>query len=292
MMKDSKSVPRAIDAPLYRYWQALYMSFYSRRLYVDVCLRWRGFGLMYLFCLMSLLVIPLSVHTLVDFNHYVHETLIFPFKAMPPLVIEQGRLKFDKPIPYVIKNKQGVVVGMIDTTGKAMRSSQVFPHLVVLATERALYVHIPPIKTLSSTMPSPLNNELYTESFEPLGSVTLQGEKWFSASGLLSMTRYMYLFIYPMLLSLFYGFYLGLALFFTLFAQAFSWIAFRVKLPFKSAARLVIVSSTPHLSLFLLLLATNQLFPGVGMVCGVIGMGYFSMAMLTIKRESQRLVHV
>lgn len=233
MMKDSKSAPRAIDAPLYRYWQALYMSFYSRRLYVDVCLRWRGFGLMYLFCLMSLLIIPVSVHTLIDFNHYVHETLIPPFKSMPPLVIHQGRLKFDKPMPYFIKNKQGIVVGIIDTTAKALRSPEVFPHLVVLATERALYVHIPPIKALSSTMPSPLNNELYTESFEPLGSVTLLGEKWLSASGLLSMTRYMYLLIYPMLLSLFYGFYLGLALFFTIFAQAFSWIAFRVKLPFK-----------------------------------------------------------
>jgi hypothetical protein len=182
--------------------------------------------------------------------------------------------------------------GIIDTTGKAMRSSEVFPHLVVLATERALYVHIPPITALSSTMPSPLNNELYTESFEPLGSVTLLGDEWLLASGLLSMTRYMYLLIYPMLLSLFYGFYLGLALFFTLFAQAFSWIAFRVKLPFKSAARLVMVSSTPHLSLFLILLATNQLFAGVGMLCGVIGITYFSIMMLTIKRESQRLVHV
>ena len=40
-----KNKLKLIDAPVYRYWDALYMSFYSRRLYVDVGKRWRGLGI-------------------------------------------------------------------------------------------------------------------------------------------------------------------------------------------------------------------------------------------------------
>ncbi len=43
-----KNKLKPIDAPAYGYWKALYMSFYSTRLYVDVGKRWRGIGLLYL----------------------------------------------------------------------------------------------------------------------------------------------------------------------------------------------------------------------------------------------------
>ena len=59
---------KLIETPVYSYWSALYMSMFSSRLYVDVCKRWRGFGLLYFFLFTSLAAIPVSIQLIHDFS--------------------------------------------------------------------------------------------------------------------------------------------------------------------------------------------------------------------------------
>ena len=75
-MIKKKQTLRPLDAPIYNYWQALYRSFYSGRLYIDVIKRWRGFGALYLLLAISLASIPLSLRIMVDFNHYFEKKMI------------------------------------------------------------------------------------------------------------------------------------------------------------------------------------------------------------------------
>src|SRR5476651_2545843 len=56
-----KNKLKLIDAPVYGYWKALYMSFYSRRLYVDIGKRWHGFGLVYLLLAIAVLSLPFAL---------------------------------------------------------------------------------------------------------------------------------------------------------------------------------------------------------------------------------------
>lgn len=47
-MSEQNKVLRKVDAPFYNYWQAIVLSFFSSRLYVDVGKRWKGLGFRYL----------------------------------------------------------------------------------------------------------------------------------------------------------------------------------------------------------------------------------------------------
>ena len=55
-----------IGSPCYRYWQALYLSFYCGRLYVDIGKRWKGLGIGYLFLLVCFAIIPLNLRIVFD----------------------------------------------------------------------------------------------------------------------------------------------------------------------------------------------------------------------------------
>ena len=95
----------------------LYLSFYSTRLYQNVAKSWNGFGIKYFFLLITLCFkIPLS-SVIVEFNQFFENKIFYPIQSLPDLVIKnRDKLIYRSPCQYLIKNKSGQVVSLIDTT--------------------------------------------------------------------------------------------------------------------------------------------------------------------------------
>ncbi|HEL8434089.1 TPA: hypothetical protein U0D75_002421, partial [Legionella pneumophila] len=83
-----KNKLKPIDAPIYSYWQALYMSFYSKRLFVDVGKRWRGIGLIYLLLVVAICSIPFSIRIASDFNKTFNQQIIQPLLQLPTVYVQ------------------------------------------------------------------------------------------------------------------------------------------------------------------------------------------------------------
>ncbi len=281
-----------MDKPIYHYWQALYLAFYSRHLYVDVAKRWRGYGVLYLLLLIAIAAIPLSVRGYLFFNQYFNEQIIIPIEKLPPLYVQNGELIFDKPMPYLIKNSKGKAVLIIDTTGKVKSIDKTHPDLTVLITKDALFVRLPTFQSFFSNLPSESEDNIYAQSLRKEINEVFVGKEWLEASGVLKMKWIGLLLVYPLMVSFIYGFYLVAMLFFAFFAQLCSIIIFKYKMTYKDTARLFLVASTPETFLLFGLLSLNITFRYSGLCNIAILALYFSFAALTVRRESNQLVRL
>jgi len=122
---------RVIDTPIYKYWQAFGLAFYSSSLYIDVIRRWRGLGFVYLLLLIMVTAIPITLRATIAFEQYFDEQIVLPFKLLPKFMIQNGEVIFDKPMPYQIKSKSGTVIGVVDTTGAVTRFNNKDPHSTI-----------------------------------------------------------------------------------------------------------------------------------------------------------------
>ena len=137
-------VSRRARTAHYRFFQALYLAFFSRRLYVDVAKRWRGVGVGYLFFMLSLLVLPYAVQTMLDFKQKIDAEMILPVKQLPLFEVRGGEVFFHQKMPYLVKNKQGDVISIIDTDGSINAlPSTTYPKAKVLVTRDTIRMLMP-----------------------------------------------------------------------------------------------------------------------------------------------------
>mgnify|MGYP000744652103 CR=1 FL=1 len=125
---------KSVDTPSYSYWSALYLSFYSQHLYVDVGKRWRGIAFFYLLLAIAICSIPFVIRMNLSFNDAFKEQLIKPLEEIPVFYIQDGHVVFDKPMPYLVKDNRGQVVAIVDTTGKINDFSK-YPSLTILVNK-------------------------------------------------------------------------------------------------------------------------------------------------------------
>ncbi len=290
-MQKKQQMPRRVDAAVYRFWQALYMAFYSKRLYVDVAKRWRGLCFFYLLWVIAVAAIPISVRLVVKFNHYVDDQIIAPLNKIPPLEVHNGEISFDKPMPWLVTNNTGAVIAMIDTRtyGKGMDGT--WPELMMLVTKDKFYFRPPKIRLLSDAAPdSKARNNVIEKMPDKDTSEILRVGEWAKSSGLLNLKWLVAGMIYPCLVSFLFSFFFVFFLVLSMLAQVFSWLVLRFKLTFKQAARLMIVTSTVQFLVLLLLPAVNVSINGLWFLCLASFVCYFCYAVLSVKRESLRLV--
>jgi hypothetical protein len=292
-MKKKQQLPKQINTPNYSYWQALYMAFYSRRLYVDIVKRWPGFGCFYFLLLISIASIPISIRFIIDFNQYFNEQLIMPIKKIPPLYIHNGIIVFNKAMPYVIKDNMGEVVGLIDTRDESLQFDSRYPNLAMIITKDTLYFKMRTFSSfLKGLIPTGVEEEIVAEKLDEGVSEVFVPETWLKASGVLRLKWITDIMIYPLFVAFFFGLYFTVLLAITMLAQTVAWLIFKCRLTFKETARLLMVSSSPHVMALLSLLSVNALFPGAGLLCFVLGVVYFSYGVLSFRRESRSMVRV
>ena len=139
----------------FTWWQALWLSFFSRQLYQSVARQWRGIGSLYLLILSALVVLPVTMEIRADYLAFVENDLPLYLDELPELTIQNGTASTPEDRPYII-NEKGTTDPFIvvDTSGKITDLEQTSPP--VLITADRLYIRKSDVETRSfdfSTFP-------------------------------------------------------------------------------------------------------------------------------------------
>ena len=278
-----------MNLPSYRYYHALYLSFYASRLYVDVAKRWQGFGIKYL--LMAILIgsIPLSSRIIIEFNQFFSEQILFPVKVLPTLAIKKGEVIFKKPMPYLIKNNKKQVISIVDTSGAMTTiNNDAYPELKVLLTKHEIFFRPPNFEQFLSNTTSSIGNKIYSHTFSKTINGTFEGAHWITTSGISKLNTLVIMLIFPLVTFFYWAIFSTVILLLSTLWQLCSDVLLGIKFEFEASSRLLAVSSTPLLAFFFLIRANNFVFHGVGFIYLTIFIGYFFYAVLSVKREQAR----
>jgi hypothetical protein len=120
----------------YNLLQAIYMSFYSRKLYQDVAMNWGGKSFLYLLLILALSwivsVCQIQQHLTVGFNQLTNEIVT----QIPVLTINKGILSTPENHPYIITDPDSHEnIAIIDTSGKYTNLQQVKTGILITKTE-------------------------------------------------------------------------------------------------------------------------------------------------------------
>lgn len=287
----SKKNVMDIDVPHYSYFQACYLSFFSSKLYIDVAKRWRKLSLGYLLLVFALVSLPLSARIIIELNNYFQHDLVLPFQSLPTFVIQNGEVSFDKPMPYLVKNPDGNVIAIIDTTGQVKEINNDYPELVVLITKNKFHYRSPPFPRFFVSFDKEVEQKNYSEAFHKDMNQVFNSNDWIKSSHLSYMKFLLDGLIYPIFIAMFFAVYLVILLTGAMMVQVFSNILFRIVLSYPQAFRLLMVSATPHLLALAIYLTINKAMYGVKLSLLIIWIIYLSYSLIALKRSSNKLVH-
>lgn len=313
-MRNKSKALQIIGKPEFGYWQAFYRSFYSARVYLDAGKRWKGFGFLYLLFVFALMIFPFAMRITYEFKSQIQAQYLNPLKSLPLLFVHDGRLFFDKPMPYLIENDLKQVVGIVDTTGIISSKTAAFPHLIALLQEKQVTFWPPSPENFMSTLP--LLNQLARQFgggkaaldnlFQPFDKLSVPTQQQsvpypianevydvnalFKKTGLNKITNLFALLVYPsfvffvFILSLF--FVLTLAMMGQLLVRLF----FSFKLKYLQASRILSVAMTPAIAILWFSLFLGYPFILMGPILLILTFFYFCFGALSLKRESKKLV--
>ena len=132
----------------FTWWQAFWLSFFSRQLYQSVARQWRGIGSLYLLILSALVVMPVTLEIRNGFQSFIEQDLPLYLDELPELTIQGGYASTPEDRPYII-NEKGTTDPfiVIDTSGEFTSLEQT--SAPVLITNDRLYIRKSDIETRS-----------------------------------------------------------------------------------------------------------------------------------------------
>ncbi|WP_419418799.1 DUF1189 family protein [Legionella sp. D16C41] len=281
-----------IDKPHYNYLQALYLSFFSNRLYADVGRRWRGLSITYLLLVFLIVGLPFAIRIILNFNDYFENKFILPLKSLPPIYIQNGEVSLNKPMPYFIKDKAGKVIAIVDTTGTIKQIDNKYPDLFILIQRDGLVYRLPDLQPAIEGNNKNLALQTSKVVFDKNMNQYFDSNQWLKTSGVGKLKLISQLIIYPSVVFALFFMYLVFFLIIALLGQVIALAIFRFTITYKQAFRLLMVAATPHLTILMLALAFNQMVVGLGFFLVILIAIYFSYAVLSLKQDSKKLVNV
>lgn len=94
------------------------LSFFSKELYRDVGLYWKGVNFSYLLLLLAICGIPVMIKVHLAFSNFVDNDAPAVVEQVPEITIIDGEVSIKEPQPYYIKYPEnGDILAIIDTTG-------------------------------------------------------------------------------------------------------------------------------------------------------------------------------
>lgn len=284
---------KPIDAPVYGYWKALYLSFYSKRLYIDVGKRWKGFAIRYLLLVIALWSIPFAIKLCMDFNELYKEQILEPLASIPTLYIQNGQISFDKPMPYFIKNTKGKVALVVDTTGSITDfSDKKYPDLTIIINKNSISFLPPKPRFLGALEEEQVNtasNPPLVQSFGKDDNMVFDGNKMIEQSSMNQLKLAAQAIFYPIVFATLFTIFLSTFLVLGFLGQIFSRIFFSFQITIKQGIRLLTVAATPTMLVLLILLTFNLTFYGYGYFLMVILSAFFAFSVYSLRSESKRI---
>jgi Protein of unknown function (DUF1189) len=108
---------------------------FSKALYTDVALNWRGVGALYLLFLSFLTWLPIMIIVTVSMTNFINYDAAREFKDFPTIKLEKGQVSSDVAQPYIMKDDRGQPVFVLDTTGKVTDPRDMHARLLITKTE-------------------------------------------------------------------------------------------------------------------------------------------------------------
>lgn len=293
-MLRKKQKIRKIDSPLYKYWQALFLSFYSSKLYIDVVKRWKGFGIKYLIFFLLIACIPLAIKNTIMMNSEIQYGILDPVYLIPKFKIENGQVKFSEKMPYFIKNSLGKTVVIIDTTGSINEIKDEYPDLLILINSNKMYFRFPKLAFLKNDQ---RNAEFYNaqkvnvHDFTNVLDDEFDGKEFIEESDFVNIKKYFLATVYPITVFGFFGMLISAILALSIMGQVVSYSIFKYKLTYKQTSRVSVIATCIGVGIYLNLKAFDIFSPKITFLCVVIAFIYFSFGVLVVKRDSKHLVH-
>lgn len=291
-MEKEKTQLKSIDAPNYSYWEALYLAFYSRPLFVDVGKRWRGMGLTYLLLLLGVLSIPFSISIALYFNTFFNQQLIEPINQMPTLYVQNGNASMDKPMPYLIKNEKGQVVLIIDTTDSITSFIGDYPYLNILINKNQISYRMPTPQLFHREVEVSNVGIPIVQKFSKDVNTVFNGHKLVEESNLTRLKLISQLMIYPIVVGILLSIFVVVFPVLALMGQLFGSVFFAFKMNYLQASRMLIVASTPMMLLLMIFLTLNILFNGMGFILFALLIAYYAFGLAAFRAESRRVAVV
>lgn len=290
--KKTKTSLRDINQPLYRYWEAIYLSFYSADVYRDVRLRWKGINAIYLFLVILVFCLPLALKVSNSMLNYFDNKIIQPLEKLPSLYIQNGSVSIDKPMPYFVKNNDGDVIAAIDTTGEIDSFSKDYPEMTILVTKNAInYRYLTPSNFLGLENQKSSPPKIVKQDLESSENIVLNMKQAINQSGVKKIRFAIQFLIYPILVFSVFSAYMVLMLSFALLGEVIAKTIFKIDLKYKASCRISTLALTPHLAFSLVLAALGFYIPAYGFFAMLILISYYCFGLISVKKDMKQLVY-
>jgi hypothetical protein len=212
----------------FTYFDALWQSFFSPALYVDVAKRWQGIGFLYLLLIVAMSWVPDLVKMQIGLEEWHRNAAEALIRQVPAISITDGVASANVDTPYFIKNpKDGTVLAIIDFTGQNTNLENTAAR--VLLTRKELTIK---------------------HSSRETRTYSLSGVKHFAIDQTLLrhwidlFVTWIVLLIAPLVIAFTYAFRILQALVYAALGMAFAnW--FHVKLTYRALLRIACVALTP-----------------------------------------------
>ncbi len=288
-MSKLKKQLKPVDAPVYSYWSALYKSFYSRNLYIDVGKRWRGFGILYFLLLTSIFCLPYGFKLGYRMGTSFDEQILNPLRQLPLLYIQNGELSFNEPMPYFIKNSKGQVTVIIDTTGSVNEFDSRYPDLTMLFNKDRLSYTLPTLELFDNSNFVRNYSAPFVQKFDKSMNQIFDGKKMANETGVAILKYGAQIVMIPLTIATVFSFLLILLLTVALMGQLISLTFHSFKISYPVACRLLMVSATPMLLVLISMMTINNMFWGLGVVLIGTLLFYYNFALYALRSESMKV---
>lgn len=261
---------------VYSMFQALYLSLYSRKFYIDLIQRWQSFGFLYLLMICAIVSIPIAIYEGYKIETYYQHVVTPTLNKLPEIDIKQGQVQFDKPMPYIISDKENIPRIIIDTSGKYKNLEQKNLELVfLLVTNNSLFLKLNKMPAQQQTFPEDMTGKMTGEAID---------------IALTKVKKALYFTLYPSLISSIFMAELIILLIFASLAGVFTRIVLKFDLTFKQAIRLSFVIATPQLLAFIITYLLEWQSVYLGLLLFSVLFGYYVFAVMANKYAGKELV--
>ncbi|MFC1738707.1 DUF1189 domain-containing protein [Planctomycetota bacterium] len=207
------------------------LSFYSKELYRDVGLNWKGAGFAYLLLLLAVCWVPVMINVHMVFSDFVNNAAPAVVEQVPRITIADGEVSIEEPQPYYIKlPDSNDVLAVIDTAGEIESLEDVEDtNAILLLTKNKVIMRQSGLETRTYDL-----SEVKKFAF---GGDDIMG--WLRIFG-----KFFAIAAYPFALICSYVYRIIQALIYAAIGLLFASVC-KVKLPYNALLRLAIAAVTP-----------------------------------------------
>ena len=191
--------------------------------------------------------------------------------------------------PYLVKNKQGQVIFMVDGKGK-ITFTATYPYLSILITKNTIYFKVPTPQLFAATIPQADTTNPLSQTFGKGANFIFNGQKIVNENSIMGLKYAAMALIYPIVVAILYSMFVVIFLVLAFLGQVFARIFFSFNVTFPQSSRLFMVATTPMLLILTSMLTADAMFPGFGFILLGIVTIYFCFAIYSLKAESRQMV--